>query len=100
MSNAQKLAAIQLEIDAMPSYEHALQYGEGKEWRKKIQRLMYKREALISAGLFQVVYIGGNPKCPADVIFAGLTRDDAEARSDRLNRETRGALGRYAVRAQ
>lgn len=47
---------------------------------------------------YSVVFIAGNPKCPADVVHSGLTRDDAEARCDALNRETRGALGRYAVR--
>ena len=47
---------------------------------------------------YDVVFIGGNPRCPADIIFAGLTRDDAEARSDALNRQSRGAAGRYAVR--
>ena len=46
----------------------------------------------------EVIFIAGNPKCPADVVYAGLTRDDAQARCDALNRETRGALGRYAVR--
>lgn len=47
---------------------------------------------------YDVVFVAGNPRCPADVIYAGLTRDDAEARCESLNRETRGAAGRYAVR--
>lgn len=54
-------------------------------------------EAVGSYG-YSVVYVAGNSKCPADVIYDGLTFDDAEARCDALNRETRGALGRYAVR--
>jgi hypothetical protein len=53
-----------------------------------------------NAQIFQVIFIGGNPKCPADIIFAGLTSEEAEARCDALNRETCGATGRYAVRRQ
>lgn len=103
MSNAQKLAAIQLEIDAMPSYEHALQYGEGKEWRKKIQRLMYKREALTCERLYKVIWRDGvraRGGYPSEVVYTGLSFDEAHKRCDALNRETRGALGAYSVRAQ
>jgi hypothetical protein len=103
MSNAQKLAAIQLEIDAMPSYEHATQYGEGKEWRKKMQRLMYKREALTPARLYKVIWRDGvrsRGNYPIEVVYTGLSFDEAHTRCDTLNSETRGALGAYSVRKQ
>tara|TARA_Y100000401_G_scaffold72126_2_gene58171 strand:+ start:1509 stop:1685 length:177 start_codon:yes stop_codon:yes gene_type:complete len=43
------LADIQMQIDALPSYEHARQYGEKAvvELHKQIKRLIERRNAIL-----------------------------------------------------
>ena len=48
---------------------------------------------------FKVVWLAPNQKAPATVVSSGLTEADATARCDRLNHETEGAAGRYAVQS-